>query len=139
MACTASAYGEAGTLELHNQCAAALGSGKVECVVTLDGDGSEPKQHPSGKEWDLWLNMIGKSRFLVPQNGARFAVVGVSEIGKAACQAADYKRGRLRLDLLFVGARVCVLTGHGRYADLTVESSGRTKMDSSRFSYVLWE
>ena len=104
-------------LSVGDYCSVALDSGEVDCVVMLDGDG-EPKQHPTGRKWHFWFEEVGKMRTLVPQNGTRFAKPAPVEFGKAGCQAATFKSGRLRVDQLPAGSHVCVQTRSGRYAEL---------------------
>jgi hypothetical protein len=107
----------------------ALEGGKIECVVTLDGDGREPKQHPGGKEWDFWFEEVGRVRFLHSQNRTKFALAG-----RAGCEAATYKLNRVRIDGWPLGSHVCVLTALGRYAELTFANA-----TSFSFQYVLRE
>jgi hypothetical protein len=128
-----------GVLKVNDQCSVALDGGKVECIVTLDGDGSEPKQHPGGKNWDFWFEESGKTLFLNSQNKTRFANAGTTEAGKAGCQAAEYRRGRFRIDKLPSGSHVCVLTGHRRYAELTLERTSKPARGPLPVAYVLWE
>ena len=120
-------------------CSVALDGSKVDCIVTVDGDGTEPT-HPGGKNWDFWFEASGKALFLNPQNRTMFANSGASEAGKAGCKAAVYKRGRLRIDTLPSGSHVCVLTGHRRYAELTLELEGTTRPQSGplQVNYILW-
>ena len=125
-------------LRLPDHCSATLAGGQVACVVTLDGDGTEPKQHPDGKEWDFWFEVSGRTRSLNPQNRAMFANVGTTVAGKAGCQGASYKRGRFRLDTLPPGSHVCVLTGQGQHAELTFEGTTNSPSEPLSFTYVLW-
>ena len=49
------ALGEAakeGTIKVGDHCAVSLDQGTAACLVTLDGDGTEPPLHPTGKEFD---------------------------------------------------------------------------------------
>lgn len=81
---------ESGTLQVNDQCSVALAVGKVLCTVTLDGDGTEPKTHPSGKDWDLWFEVSGKALYINPQNRTAFSDVVMHEPGKLGCQTATY-------------------------------------------------
>ena len=103
------------------------------------GDGTEPKQHPDGKNWDFWFEESGKALFLNSQNRTMFANAGTTEAGKPGCRAAEYKRGRFRIDKLPSGAHVCVVTGHRRYAELMLESTRKLASGPLLVSYVLWE
>jgi hypothetical protein len=128
-----------GVLKVNDQCSVALDGGRVECLVTLDGDGTEPKVHPGGKEWDFWFEESGKALFLNPQNRTKFANAGTTEAGKAGCQTAVYKGGRFRIDRLPAGSHVCVLTGHRRYAELTLDSTSMPASGPLPVAYFLWE
>ncbi len=125
-----------GTLKVNDHCSVALDGGKVEGIVVLDGDGREPPQHPRGKDWDFWFDASSLGLFLNPQNRAMFATVGTSEAGKSGCQAAAYKRNRLRIDKLPAGSHICVLTSHLKYAELTIVNSAKAPLE---FAYTLWE
>jgi hypothetical protein len=133
------------TLTMNDQCSVALKGGKIECMVILDSDGTEPKPHPTGKEWDFWFEQIGKLRTLVPQNGTRFAKPAPVEFGKAGCQASAFKSGRLRVDQLPAGSHICVRSASGNYAELILnaelirDASPRASNDELRFSYILWD
>lgn len=126
------------TLDVSDQCSIALDGAKKECWVTLDGDGTQPKAHSSGKEWDFWFDVSGKTRVLHPLNRVAFAKVGATEVGKAGCEAAIYKRGPFPVGKLSSGSHICVHTGDGRYAEITIESEPDSKGQNLRFAYVLW-
>jgi hypothetical protein len=130
---------QTGVLKMFDQCSVVLNGGYVECLVTLDGDGTEPKEHPGGKKWDFWFEESGKAIFLNSQNRTMFANAGATEPGKAGCQAAVYKRGRFRIDKLPTGSHVCVLTGRRQYAELTLESTSKPARVPLPIAYVLWE
>jgi len=132
---TTYATAQTGTLQMNDQCSVALESAKVECIVTLDGNSDDPKEHPTGKTWDFWLEVRGKTLFLNPQNKARFARVGTGT-GKAGCQQTAYKGGRFQIDTSTI-SRVCVLTGRHRYAELKLEKTGASGT-SLKFEYTLW-
>lgn len=131
--------GQRGTVKVHDHCSVALDRAKVACIVTLDGDGTEPKQHPGGKEWDFWFEASGKIRSLNPQNQTMFANAGTTELGKVGCRAAAYKRGRLRIDTLPPASHVCVRSGQGRYAELTLGNSTNSPDEPLPLTYILWE
>ena len=124
---------------MHDHCFAALDGGKVECVVTVDGDGTEPSQHPSGNDWDFWFEASARAIFLIPQNRTMFAKAGAAEVTKGGCEAALYKRDRCRIDILPPGSHVCVLTGRGRYAELTLENIAKGSHGPVLVAYTLWE
>jgi hypothetical protein len=126
---------QTGTLQVHDQCSVALDSAKVECIVTLDGDSDDPKEHPTGRTWDFWLEVKGKTLFLNPQNKARFARIG-TRTGKAGCQQTAYKGGRFQIDTSTI-SRICVLTGRRRYAELKLELGGASGT-SLKLEYILW-
>lgn len=118
----------------------ALDGGKIECAAILDGDGSEPLQHLRGKEWDFWFEASGKIRWLHPQNHTMFAKAETTEPGKVGCQATTYSRRAFRIDALPSGSHVCVLTGQGRYAELTIlDTVANSSNKPSQLTYVLWE
>jgi hypothetical protein len=128
-----------GTLDVYDQCSVALDGGKKQCYLTVDGDGTEPRVHSSGREWDFWFEVSGKIRSLDPLNRAAFAKAGRAEIGKTGCQSAMYKRGPLRVDTLPPGSHVCIRTVGGRYAEIILESAPNSQDQPLRFTYVLWD
>jgi hypothetical protein len=143
--CPAARSEQSKSLTLTERCSVALNGGKVVCMVTLDGDGTERKSHPTGKEWDFWFEEAGKTRTLVSQNGTSFANPAPVEFGKAGCQASAFKSGRLRVDPLPAGLHVCVRSASGHYAELILnaelirDASARASNDELRFSYILWD
>ena len=130
--------GQRVTLKVHDHCSVALNRGKVACVVILDGDGTEPKQHPGGNEWDFWFEVSGKMRYLNPQNQTMFANAGTSEVRKVGCQKAAYKPGRLRIDTLPAGFHVCARSGQGQYG-LTLGNGTNLPDEPLSLTYILWE
>jgi hypothetical protein len=127
-----------GLLKVYDYCSVSLERGEVVCIVILDGDGTEPKQHPGGKDFDFWFEASGKVRSLHPQNRTMFANAGTTQAGRAGCQAGAYKSGGLRIDTLPLGSHLCVLTGHGRYAELTLESTANSPDEPLQVIYILW-
>ena len=49
-------------IDLH--CGADLDAGQLECSIILDGDGTEPPSHLTGKHIDFTLEPAGDKRFL---------------------------------------------------------------------------
>ena len=122
-----------GILKVSDRCSVALDEGTVQCVVPVANEDADSKQHPVGKNWDFWLQVSGKGVFLNPLNRTMFAKV----TGEASCHGAMYKRDRFRIDA--AGARVCVLTGQRKYAELTLESPAKSPGEPLVFSYLLRE
>jgi hypothetical protein len=132
-------FEQRGKLSVPDHCSVALDTGKVECALTFDGDGTEPLQHPRGKGWDFWYEASGKARLLRPQNRTIFASAPATTIEKAGCQTAPYKRGPLRIDRLPVGSQVCVRDRLGRYAELTMEKPANSAIEPLKLASVLWQ
>jgi hypothetical protein len=114
-------------------------------MVVLDGDGTEPKAHPAGREWDFWFETAGKIRELVAQNRTMFAKATALEVGRLGCKASAYKSNRVRVDQLPAGSHVCVRTSSGHYAELLLnadllrDTGPGASSDDLRFSYILWD
>jgi len=129
----------AGTLEVLLHCACDLDEGKCACMVTLDGDGTEQPSHPSGKNYDLRLEPRGRHVFLQTRNGASLAKPTTSPSELNDCMAAEYSKGRLRVDGLSEGTYVCARTGEGRYAEVRVLRGVAEHAHRLSLSYKTWE
>jgi hypothetical protein len=128
-----------GQVRVFLHCALDLDDGGCECVVTLDGDGTQPPSHPSGKADDLRLEPDGSRLYLQPRHRAEFAKGTVSEAGLSGCVTAPYVKGRLRVDGLPMGIHICVRTNQGRHAELRMDEAVRAGADHVLLSYTTWE
>jgi hypothetical protein len=133
------------TISLGDQCSMVLRSGYVECTVILDGDGTEPKPHPTGRQWDFWFKDDGKIREIIAQNRTMFAKATPLEVGRDGCKASAYKSSRVRVDHLPAGTHLCVRTSSGQCAELLLnvevlrDTKPRKSNDDLRFRYTLWD
>jgi hypothetical protein len=128
-----------GQLKVFLHCGVDLDNGIAQCVVTLDGDQTEPPGHPAGKEDDFLLEPSGSRLYLQPRHGTLLAKASSAESGLTVCTAAQYTRGRMRIDGLAQGARICVRTNEGRYAELKADKAVPPGADRVIFSYRTWE
>jgi hypothetical protein len=129
----------AGQLKIFLHCAVDLDIGTWACVVTLDGDGTEPPSHSAGKNDDFRLEPHGSNLYLHPRNGTLLTTPTPVESGFTGCTTARYAKGRLRVDGLPTGTYICVRTNEGRYAELRVDEPIRTGADRVILSYKTWE
>jgi hypothetical protein len=129
----------AGQLQVHLHCAVDLDSGVCLCMVTLDGDGTEGPSHPAGKDDDFRFEPDGSRLYLQPRHGALLAKPTHVVSGLTGCRAAQYSKGRLRVDGLPTGFSICVRTNEGRYAEVRLEEAIRAGTERVLFSYTTWE
>lgn len=127
-----------GALEIPEYCSVDLDQGGRECIVTLDGDGTEPNYHPRDKNFDFWYQPDGKTRYLHPLNGAELAAGRLTAAGFSGCSAANLSKRRLRVDRLPVGTYICVRNKVGRLAEIKLQ---RVDLKDGRLliAYVTWE
>ncbi len=127
-----------GQLRVNTHCEVDLDDGECVCMITLDGDASDPPAHPGGKEDDFRLEPDGSRLYLQPRHHAQFAMGSAAEAGFSGCSSAAYRKGRLRIDGLPAGRHICVRTNQGRFAELRIDEA-RPKADSVLLSYTTWE
>jgi hypothetical protein len=128
-----------GSLGVHEYCSVDLDEGRADCMITLDGDGTEPPPHPRGKGYDLWYQPAGRARYLTPQNGALLAPGGPTEAGRSGCDRATYAKSKIRIDLLPQGTHICVRTSEGRLAEFRLNPSVDNKKSVVSITYITWE
>ncbi|QOY89862.1 hypothetical protein [Paludibaculum fermentans] len=112
--------GKQGELQVDPHCAVDLDAGISECMVTLDGDGTEPPSHPSGQDHDFRLEPSGSRLYLQPRNGALIAKPTSVQPGLSGCVQARYSSSRLRVDGSPKDLYLCVQTNQRRYAELRI-------------------
>ncbi len=128
-----------GQMRVNLHCAVDLDDGICECVVTLDGNGTEFPSHPSGKDDDFRLEPRGSGLCLQPRHRAEFARGTASKAGLSGCMNATYVKGQLRVDQLPLGNHICVRTNQGRYSELRIDEAIRRGADQVLLSYTTWE
>jgi len=126
-----------GSIEIPEFCSVNLDQGKASCLVTLDGDGTDPPVHPRGMGFDFWYQADGKAKYVAPQNGAVLALGDLNDAGFTGCSVANFSKRRVRVDLLSVGTHICVRNKAGRIAEIQLE---RVDPKSHRLpiAYVTW-
>ena len=125
-----------GTIQVGDHCAVSLSQGTAACLVTLDGDGTEPPEHPTGKEFDFWYKAEGKASYFVSENGTRFAVGGSDPADLSGCTAAVFSKRRVRVDGLPVGTHICLRSRRGTIAEIQLRG-----MDAKKrllIGYTTW-
>jgi hypothetical protein len=127
-----------GTLKVGDHCAVSIDQGTAECLITLDGDGTEPPMHPTGKKFDFWYKSGGKVAYFNPQNGTAFAIGSRAAADLSGCTASTFSNRPVRVDPLPVGTHICLRSKEGRIAK--VELKG---LDANRkllsIGYVTWK
>jgi hypothetical protein len=126
-----------GTIKVGNHCAVSLDQGTAACVVTLDGDGTEPPVHPTGKEFDFWYKAEGKISYFEPENGTMFAVGGSDPANQSGCMAAVFSKRRVRVDGLPVGTHICLRNRRGAFTEVQLMEMDRKKQVLS-IGYATW-
>lgn len=129
----------AGDLKIFPHCAVDLDAGECACVVTVDGDGTEPPGHPSGKNDDFRLEPSGSRLYVQPRHRTLLAKPTPSPSELTGCTAAQYANARIRVDGLSKGSSICVRTNEGRYAEITVDQTIVSRADHISLSYRTWE
>jgi hypothetical protein len=110
--------GQAKALDLSPYCAVDLDTGESTCQVVLDGDGRESPGYPSGKQFDLRVELRGRRLYLAPRNGASLAQ---PPAGSKGCDSAEYSTRKQLLEGLRAGSQLCVRTRESRYAEIRIE------------------
>ncbi len=88
---------------------------------------------------DLWFEAETSTLlYLVPRNGAQFALGNRSNRGYAGCAAARYSAGRLSLSDVPVGAYVCVKTSEGRISQFRMNAISAGSPKTLQLGYTTW-
>lgn len=127
-----------GTIEVRDHCSVSLHQENAACIVTLDGDGSDPPVDPSGKEFDFWYKMEGHFASLRSMNGTMFAVKGDGSADLTGCSRAEFSRRPIRIDKLPIGSHICVRSRNGGMAGIEVTHIDQ-KRASASIEYVIWQ
>lgn len=89
-------------------------------------------------DWDLTFeSQPGVGWLLVPSNGAKLHVVGLTPVGKKGCAAAPLSDQKVNLDNFSIGTYLCVQTNLGRYSEVRRESASFSSQ--VRISYTTWQ
>jgi hypothetical protein len=128
---------EEGTIKVGDHCAVSLDQGTAACLVTLDGDGTEPPLHPTGKEFDFWYKAEGKASYFESENGTMFAVGGSDSADLSGCIAAVFSNRRVRVDGLPVGTHICLRNRRGAIARIQLRGMDPKKHFLS-IGYATW-
>ncbi len=71
---------------------------------------------------DVWFEAVKPDeRYLTPQNGARFVVVGTNAPGFATCRSAAPTTKRIPMDALTAGVYACGVTKQGHVVEFRVD------------------
>jgi hypothetical protein len=124
-----------GTIKVGDHCAVSLDQGTAACLVTLDGDGTEPPVHPTGKEFDFWYKAEGKASYFESENGTMFAD-GTKPADQSGCVAAVFSKRRVRVDGLPVGTQICLRNRRGAIAEIQLRGVDGKKLLS--IGYATW-
>jgi hypothetical protein len=108
-------------------------------MVILDGDGTEPPGHPSGKNYDFRFEPSRDRRFIKLRNGAVVAKPTAAPGGLSNCMKARFEKVDIRIDNLPFGSCLCVRTNEGRYSELRLDGLTRKGANVVEFSYTIWE
>jgi hypothetical protein len=128
-----------GQMRIGSYCAVDLDEGDWECMVVVDGDGTESPGYPSKKTDDLRVEDGDSRLYLRAVHGAELAIGTRTEAGMPGCMTATYAKGRLRVDCLPAGLHICVRTNQARYAELRIDEPVRGKAGYIVLSYTTWE
>ncbi len=129
--------GRHGELRVDPHCAVDLDAGLSECMVTLDGDATEPPSHPPGKEHDFRSEPSGSRLYLQPRNGARISKPTPVQPGLSGCSQAHYSSSRLRIDGTPKDFYLCVQTNQHRYVELRIAEAIQPGAAQVRFNFRL--
>jgi hypothetical protein len=118
-----------------------LGPNEVRDISVFIKPPIQPKIHKSGQlripqtyladldeglitseDADFWFEAVtATERYLVSQNGAKFARAGTTSIGKEGCRVKEFSSSRMDIDKIPVGTYICALTSKGRYSEFRVD------------------
>ena len=124
-----------GSLRLTDHCSVDLDLGQSECMVILDGDGTESPGYPPNKKADFRVELDGAQIYFRPVHGAEIS--RCSGAGLDAASSAAYGRRRLRVDDLRTGSSICIRTNEGRYGQLTINKLMKPPLDSIELTYLV--
>jgi hypothetical protein len=125
-----------GHLRLTDHCSVDLDLGQSECMVILDGDGTESPGYPPNKKADFRVELDGAQMYFRPVHGAEISRCGGTGLNTAT--GAKYARRRLRVDDLPSGSHICIRTNEGRYGQLTINKLTKPPLDSIELTYLVW-
>jgi hypothetical protein len=125
-----------GHLRVTDHCSVDLDLGQSECMVILDGDGTESPGYPPNKKADFRVELDGAQIYFRPVHGAEISRCGGA--GLNAATGAKYARRRLRVDDLPSGSHICIRTNEGRYGQLTINKLTKPPLDSIELTYLVW-
>jgi hypothetical protein len=125
-----------GHLRVMDHCSVDLDLGQSECMVILDGDGTESPGYPPSKKADFRVELDGAQIYFRPVHGAEASRCGGA--GLNAATGAKYARRRLRVDDLPSGSHICIRTNEGRYGQLTINKLTKPPLDSIELTYLIW-
>jgi hypothetical protein len=125
-----------GHLRVTDHCSVDLDLGQSECMVILDGDGTESPGYPPNKKADFRVELDGAQIYFRPVHGAEIS--RCDGAGLNAATGAKYGRHRLRVDNLSSGSRICIRTNEGRYGQLTINKLTKPPLHSIELTYLVW-
>jgi hypothetical protein len=125
-----------GHLRVSDHCSVDLDLGRPECMVVLDGDGTESPGYPPNKKADFRVELDGVRIYFRPVHGAEIS--RCDGTGLNAATGAMYGRRRLRIDDLPLGSHICIRTNEGRYGQLTISKFTKPPLDSIELTYRVW-
>ena len=108
-----------------------------ECIVMVDGDGTEPLGYPNDKGSDLRVEERQNRIYFRPVHGAMFAAPHDS--GRSACEAAHYSERLMRVDDMPSGSHICIRTKEGRYGQMTIETMSGPPTNTVEVNYSVWD
>ena len=107
-----------------------------ECMVMLDGDGTEQLGYPDAKGTDFRVEEKENRILFRPLHGAMLAPV--HELGRAVCEAAQYSKHSLRIDKMPPGSLICIRTSEKRYGQIAIKNVVGPPTNEVELSYVIW-
>lgn len=116
---------------------AAVSSGDMFIAESYRGDLDENSR--GSQRDDIWYSVERDGRYLVPVNGAQFAVGNGSYRDRRGCARADYSTGKASL-ARFEMSSICVRTNGGHFAIVQMLGLiGQNGVNGVSLRYELWE
>jgi hypothetical protein len=123
-------------LEMIDLCAIDFQQNEPACMVHLGTHDAASATDDSSL--DLWLQVTDDGTWLVPLNQGAFSLNPSTVTDKGGCINATYAPGRVRIDSLPSGSRLCVLTRTGGYAELRFIGNVTAKQPKVTLEYMWW-
>jgi len=107
-----------------------------ECMVMVDGDGTESLGYPNSKGSDFRVEERQNRIYFRSLHGATLAIA--DDAGHSTCENAQYSKHLMRVDDMAPGSLICIRTAERRYGQMKIEKVIGPPTNTVELSYVVW-